>query len=94
MYFGQDLPNVALARREIGFSLLVAGLSMVVGLFSLLPFLPSDGGGLLLLAVETYSGQMIPARLKRGLQLASAVFLFLATVASIYFWRRHQTVSS
>jgi regulator of sigma E protease len=62
---------------------LIGGLSVILGLFSLLPFPPFDGGHLLLCGVETVSGRRIQDEpLKYLSWFGLAVMLFL-TILSV-----------
>jgi membrane-associated protease RseP (regulator of RpoE activity) len=88
-FIERDLYSDAVERREIGYAFLISAFSLSVGLFNHLPFLPLDGGRLLLVAVEAYRGRPVLWQGEWILRVASALSFALATLASASLWLWH-----
>src|SRR5262249_8958653 len=57
--------------------LIVSGLSLFIGAFSLLPLLPLDGGRLLFLAIEAFRNKPVPDRIQTQLSRAGLIAVLL-----------------
>jgi membrane-associated protease RseP (regulator of RpoE activity) len=84
---GGKFAIVSIEQIETEFALLIGGLSVSIGLFNLLPFLPLDGGRLALIAIEAWRRRPVAEKDEKhiyrisssvlvGLTLISALFLF------------------
>jgi membrane-associated protease RseP (regulator of RpoE activity) len=75
----------SIAQIETHLSFLIGGLSLSIGLFNLLPFLPLDGGRLILLAIEACRGRPVAEKDEKHLYRSGASILAGVTIVSALF---------
>jgi membrane-associated protease RseP (regulator of RpoE activity) len=83
--WSEKLTIVPIAQIETQLAFLIGGLSVAIGLFNLLPFLPLDGGRLLLIAFEAWRGRPVAANHEKHLYWIGASILAGVTIVSVLF---------
>lgn len=79
------LPGTEIGQGEITLLGLMSGFSLSVGLFSLLPIPPLDGGWLALFGIEALTGKPIPESLQKTICAAGISMIFFATMILVLF---------
>jgi membrane-associated protease RseP (regulator of RpoE activity) len=85
LYGGEAIGHQFLVQPDMGVVLLVSALSLSIGIFSLLPLLPLDGGRLLFLAIEAFRAKPVSDRVQTQLsRVGSIVVVLLALLLGLF----------
>jgi membrane-associated protease RseP (regulator of RpoE activity) len=75
----------ALSYSEPAFIRMVIGLSILIGVFNLLPIPPLDGGKLVFFGIEAFLGKPIAGHIQSSLSLLGTILLMLLTLVLVAF---------
>jgi membrane-associated protease RseP (regulator of RpoE activity) len=75
----------ALSYSEPAFIRMMIGLSILFGVFNLLPIPPLDGGKLVFFGIEAFLGKPIAGHIQSSLSLLGTIFLMLLTLLLVAF---------
>jgi membrane-associated protease RseP (regulator of RpoE activity) len=75
----------AFSYSEPAFIRMVIGLSILLGVFNLLPIPPLDGGKLVFFGIEAFLGKPIAGHIQSSLSLLGTIFLVLLTLLLVAF---------
>jgi membrane-associated protease RseP (regulator of RpoE activity) len=85
LYGGEAIGHPFLVQSDMSVVLLVSALSLSIGIFSLLPLLPLDGGRLLFLAIEALRAKPVSERVQTQLsRVGSIVVVLLALLLGLF----------